>query len=366
MEQETQVLLENTAEFNEIRDGAPVAEENDVKDKKNYKIVWVSFILSILVVLEHSINYSIYNSSGFWYLVQKFIEQITDIAVPTFFVLSGFLFFKDLDQKSIKRKLISRIFSLVIPYLIWNFVDFLFYFALTNISFTANLMNMERIEFTFLNVLKCFYSNEYSVMHFVRNLIVYVVVSILFYHVIKIKYIGWLPALISFALCTVFRLELFNYFCLFLVGAYLGKCFPNFLLQYKFKKYLIAIFFGLFITINVVSTLLSCLKIYLANYFYFPITLIEVFAFWFCLDFITFKKPKYWWVGISFFIYCTHSIILESLEKIYLLLFGKSVLASVTCFFLVPLITLGIVVLFAYLLRRFVKPVWKILSGGRG
>lgn len=46
----------------------------------------------------------------------------TQIAVPTFFLISGFLFFKGLEQwdKSIwKRKIKSRFSSLILPYIIW-------------------------------------------------------------------------------------------------------------------------------------------------------------------------------------------------------------------------------------------------------
>ena len=48
---------------------------------------------------------------------------LAHIAVPTFFVISGYLFFMDLrqwDWQVYGAKLNKRIFTLFIPYLVWN------------------------------------------------------------------------------------------------------------------------------------------------------------------------------------------------------------------------------------------------------
>ena len=52
------------------------------------------------------------------------IQTITDMAVPTFFTMSSFLYFKDFDftWHSYQKKLHSRFFSLLIPFVAFNVV----------------------------------------------------------------------------------------------------------------------------------------------------------------------------------------------------------------------------------------------------
>lgn len=61
------------------------------------------------------------------YLMNFACEVLPTICVPLFFFISGFLFFynADFNESTYKRKLKSRYKSLMIPYLIWNFIGFL-------------------------------------------------------------------------------------------------------------------------------------------------------------------------------------------------------------------------------------------------
>ena len=81
------------------------------------KIKYVYFIMSVLVILIHSIN----NETKF----QLFFSEsgIGQFAVPLFFVISGFLFFRTAYTKlDVKRKLHNKIYTLLVPYLLWNLI----------------------------------------------------------------------------------------------------------------------------------------------------------------------------------------------------------------------------------------------------
>ncbi len=346
----------------------PPAQLHDEGERQNkecsYKIVWLSFFCSLLVLIRHAVNYDIYSVGGVWLYVQKFISQITDVAVPTFFVLSGFLLFKGLDKTTLKRKLVSRIFTLLIPYVIWNILGYFWAFLTTNLPFIAKYMNSPTLSFSFVGLLKELYYCNYSALWFVRNLIVYVPLSCAFIFVLKYKWVGWLPAAALYVLCVLFPIGILDYFCLFLLGGYLGKRFPDFILRFQCKKgYLLYGCIALFLIINAASTLWNKTLPYAL---YYPITFIEVCALWFSFDVVRWRQPRYWWVHISFFIYCTHSFLLESLEKLFLLLIGKSLFGSIVTFICAPTITLGLIIGVAYLLQRFLPSVWKVLTGGRG
>lgn len=42
------------------------------------------------------------------------------VCVPYFFVISGFLFFRNFDMKMLAAKYRSRCKSILVPYLVWN------------------------------------------------------------------------------------------------------------------------------------------------------------------------------------------------------------------------------------------------------
>lgn len=100
-----------------------------------------TLFLSVLVIFVHSTHFSLASlqavpHSGFFsasFLIKIeffFSEFLGQFAVPGFFFLSGFLFFRGLDDaKSWGRKLKSRVFSYVLPYLLWNSAMTLLYLS---------------------------------------------------------------------------------------------------------------------------------------------------------------------------------------------------------------------------------------------
>ena len=100
-----------------------------------------SFLLSLLVVFVHSTHFSVeelqsvarlpfFESSFLEKWEFFFSEFLGQVAVPGFFFLSGFLFFRGLDDvKSWGRKVKSRVFSYVLPYLLWNSAMTLLYLS---------------------------------------------------------------------------------------------------------------------------------------------------------------------------------------------------------------------------------------------
>ncbi len=65
-------------------------------------------------------------------LCRFFSQRITAVAVPMFFVISGFLFFRGKQTFTLsdyKAKLQSRAKTLLVPYIVWNLVAFLIYAA---------------------------------------------------------------------------------------------------------------------------------------------------------------------------------------------------------------------------------------------
>lgn len=79
---------------------------------------WMRFPLAVLVVFVHVPRQAGNLTEWIW------SDTIASMAVPLFFVLSGFLYFYNIDhiekpQEWYLRKTISRLKSIVFPYLFW-------------------------------------------------------------------------------------------------------------------------------------------------------------------------------------------------------------------------------------------------------
>lgn len=83
------------------------------------------FILIMGVVLIHSNIYHLTPSgfNGYGPEIVNFITSLMQVCVPSFFIISGYLFFYGVDNFTAdvyKKKLSSRFKTLFIPYMIWD------------------------------------------------------------------------------------------------------------------------------------------------------------------------------------------------------------------------------------------------------
>ena len=94
--------------------------------KETNKIKYIHFILSILVILIHSIN----NNTRF----ERFFSSengMGQFAVPLFFLISGFLFFKNANSMiDVKNKITKRVHTILLPYLLWNLIYYIIHLIL--------------------------------------------------------------------------------------------------------------------------------------------------------------------------------------------------------------------------------------------
>lgn len=82
------------------------------------KLRHLAFLGALLVVVQHSFAEATF--------LQAFVTRsLTRMAVPLFFVMSGFLLYKDyvMTFKWWKNKLLSRVLTLGIPYFVWGLIS---------------------------------------------------------------------------------------------------------------------------------------------------------------------------------------------------------------------------------------------------
>lgn len=284
-----------------------------------------SIVLCMLVVLihDHVPQYYDYGSNSinnfFHYVLMEIIPKITSIAVPSFFILSGFLFFRNYKIELTLQKYKSRFYSLVIPYLIWNTIGLVFE-MITRIPIFASLGKVNSDPFLPKSIFYGIFLHQYTILWFVFALIIYVVLAPLIFVCIKKRYIGVL--VILFIICLiqnqVLTITLPNgcYFessslAYYLVGSFIGLHRKDF---YSKK-----VSFKMFILSAICLLTVIGLECYFTNIQQecgVIELLVKSYLFWnFCsYSFIYLKEKK--WYGYTFFIYVIHLNVVRAVSAI--------------------------------------------------
>jgi surface polysaccharide O-acyltransferase-like enzyme len=369
-------------------------------------IDWLRFPLAGMVVFIHMnpvVNiqqidfHSLSFADNFFHIAGTlFSKTLPAIAVPSFFMFSGFLFFYKLskwNETVYFRKLKGRFKTLIIPYLLWNLVLIFIFVAI-------KIAKMDGSIYPFLNelydngllkifwnykewgtgqtnifgwVLSCNYGSYLLPLWFLRDLILCVSLTPLVYYFVKYTKI---------------------YSVIFLGILYYVKL-PDLSIGYNINQLIIALFFfsfGAYFSIfgkNLVSSLrkkqiiwLSLAGVFLilstclCNTFYisyfFPL---YVFTGVISAVIITsfFIEKEKWKVvktlsNASFFVYCLHSVFVLGvsgtiLRKTFTLLFHNEL--EIISYFLTPFLCVVICVSIYLLMRRFTPKILGLLTGNR-
>ena len=162
---------------------------------KNDSFFWkkkefISFLLSILVFFIHSYFAQEITDTSFISVVNHKVSyffscSITRFAVPMFFMMSGITFFKDYNNKKYLAKIKARLFTLVIPYLLWNTI-WMLWEIFTSYSFLSKLATSEPYPLTITSILKgIFFYNCNIPFWFIFDLIIFSFLAPIVFLIIK-------------------------------------------------------------------------------------------------------------------------------------------------------------------------------------
>lgn len=295
--------------------------------KKEYTLINVlKFFCAILVIAIHSI-YGKTNS-------EYFLKTTARIAVPIFFIISGYFIYNKVEKREFKRlnKYALHIFKL---YIIWSIVYLIFaydeFFVYDNI--TKNLLYITK-NFLFIGT---YYHLWYLISYFVAIYIVYfmynklgikfsLIISLILYlgSLLADSYYGLLPPCKLMAMVDIYIYlfgEMGNSFIWILIFIFLGMAIKKYNLNTKMIHYkmILTIVFCLFITENYIlryigisrdnnmSIFLLLLAPIIVMYI---LTLEEKFK-------ISFNKYNKFFKDSSLYIYLVHPLILK-----YIMLFS--------------------------------------------
>ena len=316
-------------------------------------------------------------------VVNFICNDFTRVCVPLFFAISGFLLFAGLNDYTGEvylRKLRSRIRSILIPYLIWNAVVF--------VLFTTKTILTQGFSTSYIidNIIKAFIGKfpggdssifePYNVpfdfpLWFIRNLFVYILISPVFYWIIK--RIGKIFIVVC---CLIFILGQWpkviflniNGIVFFSIGAYLAihKLDPAEIINKheSFFKMLVPIYFVLVILDAISFVLWGNL------YFYFHSAQIFIgfFVIYYLFQLFSYRHPSYKPLisgEAVFALYLIHGIVDNYLSKLESS-FGSFGVMSNLSFFLFDFIGMIVISLAIYRLIKNLSPsVAAVVFGGR-
>ena len=330
------------------------------------KIYYVTFVLAVFVIVLHSSYVEQLNPEligyDFSYVIQRIFLVIGEAAVPTFFVISGFLLFSKFTLKDYPRMLLKKLFSLVIPYLFWSLLAFVI------MQVFYPLIKGEAIEITFKSaIVDILLANECPHLWFIRPLLVFFICSPLLYFVFKYlkKWSIFIPAILFFVY-MFFRPEyggILIWIPMFFIGSYLA--YFNIPIMNKYRSRLISIIaMVVFISLAIVFAFMHTQY---EDYSYFCYRFVSPILVWLSLDILTsfFEKESVRDIfKTSAFIFFTHLFVVSGVKE--LLQLGIALDSNYHCvllFFLVFVISFIIDIGITYLLKKFVHPVYRFLGG---
>lgn len=328
------------------------------------KIRNLSFFSILLVVLLHSQMISI--STGYALWIQYFVTgELTRIAVPVFFAISGYLFFQNFSspiKDFFENKIKKRVRTVLIPYLFWNIWGFILF---SLIQWGRAEYRMPVVENKLNGVLYAILVNPVGTyqLWFLRDLFVIVLLSPIIY--IGIKYIKIFFVLLLFPFWILgiqYFIQIESVF-FFSLGAYIALVYKD-LLEKKCAKKEIAIF-------QFCMWLLYCcvLTEYRYEYYCHCLGILWGIGSIWCLYDVLYHFIRGSFLlknlaGYSFFVYVAHEPLLTVIKKI-LLYMGHSSIWILLIYFIAPIITISICLTIGRILRKYTPKFYAFISGGR-
>ncbi len=366
------------------------------------------FPLAILVVFAHSFGSAVdveqlhadgLSGMAVYDYLRIFISAvIARSAVPLFFIFSGFLFFKGVqqfDRTVYVEKLRKRWHSLAQPYLLWNILFILWTLALMirsillrgkpwsdigdyfaergylHILWDSHALGEDRT--TWLGVVEHSSGPELYPFWYMRDLMIMVVLAPVIYWLIKRLRLGFVLLLMAIYLLDI-RMPWFgdteaSAILFFSIGAYFSIMKQDFTQVLWRWRYVIC---PLAIILIVAQTATgSAMGNYTSLMVHHWLVVVQTFAFIIMASALCRYKKLYEWnrklAPTSFFIYALHPFILGVLKKIVVKLTPMSDMWYMQCidYLLAPLACVALCIAIYTVGRRWMPGAMKLLMGER-
>lgn len=333
----------------------PISREEAFRNKINV----ISILCAVLVVYLHSFSFNDGPRNSFAYHLEFFISRnIAQAAVPAFFAMSGFLFYRNFDLSQLFRKWKSRFHSLVIPYLLWNGISMLIFFVISRFSF----ISMEPFALNLENIFNGLIFYQYNLIFwFVFQLILLTYLCPVLYGLLKNRVVavclfGVLLTLYGLDIREIWFIEV-RAVIYYGFGAYFALHHQQWLISRE-KVSIFGIGAFLVAQVMIYTGLDERNIVYILDRI-----LLAVAVFDFSNLLTTVKVPRF--LQCSFPIYAMHNLILEFFNKVFSFALSPESNWILLDYFLSPILTIAIIALVNAFLLKYTPKVHGVLFGGR-
>ena len=333
---------------------------------RNGRFDLAAMIFSYMVVMIHSSYASFYHASGAIdvFLSDYYTDYLPGFAVPSFFMLSAIKFYRNYSYEDTVRKYKSRVNSLLIPYLAWNFLSVIWIMALSYLPIISHMIaGREKFTFTFSHLVG-------GPFWYLAMLMIFTLLCPVFLTLIRNKIVGvsciivlyLLDALpIPFPATTwpMFQWRTIVYCTAFyLIGAMIGRYgFDAFCkMPEKHPRFIAVCGYILAVALRGLTHNHEAVFI--------PAILIGFVSVWIFTGTIAIKHPDI--LSLSFFIYPAHTFVLPCVNKLLFLVLPKVPWMSIVNTVLGTALSYAICIVLGLGLRKILPPsVWGVLNGAR-
>lgn len=337
-------------------------------------MVAIVFIHNDLMNFRYGTNYVNESLTVFPTIFNIISGGICRIAVPLYFVISGYLFFYRPNEKNkinYKNKLHRRIQTLVIPYVLWNTL-YIGFFAFAQLIFPSLLSGNNKLiaNYSIIDYVHCYWDIIGGLFPingpfwFLRDLIVVSFLSPIIYWIIRISkgyiilllLLLWINDIGTVGQCGVLRIDSFLFYS---IGAWLSS--RNLPIAIHFRRTIKLILFVL-MTICVIGNIYNplftkgiiVLGLFLVPSYFLGVQLKNKFH----------KNPIF--QSSSFFIYAFHGVLITFLGKLSVRLFNvTNDWQFIVLYFILPVIVISISIITYKILDCIAPRILRVLIGKR-
>lgn len=330
------------------------------------KITWLTFFFSILVIWVHSYNAVLFlgnTGAGLRLdMLERFLgNRVGQIAVPGFFLMSSYLFFRNFTLDRLPVKWNSRTRSVLVPYILWNFIYYLGYIIGSRIPMVSEVIGKGKVSFTFTRAADAILNYTYNyVFWYLYQLILLILLAPLIYLLTKrlatafLFLTGILAAVYMGAALPFLNLDALFYYAFGAFAAIHGKnVTENGWNQKRFGAG-IALFFAAFLIMKGGVSAAAVMGFRLLV----PVGL------WLAVPEKCLGEAR-GWMKQNFFLYAVHFAMVRLINKTGALLLPAYPAVSLGLFLIMPAICVFFSFQIGRFLRKFLPILWQLLNGGR-
>ncbi|MEY8339098.1 acyltransferase family protein [Lachnospiraceae bacterium 62-35] len=333
------------------------------------KIHWFTFFFSLLVIWVHSANAETYlgwrDDTHFLFILQNYVGNVAaQVSVPGFFMISSYLFYRNFSMDRLIQKWTTRISTILVPFILWNFLYYMGYVLASRIPGLRDVVGKEIVPFNLMAAGDAILHYTYNyVFWYLYQLILLILLAPAIYFVVKRPWLAAVAgATILWAIGHGYRLVYLNLDALLYYGT--AACFAvheKGMVEKKWNCRRMAA--GIFTAgIGMGCLWLSASGIRVVWLVLFRL-LIPI-ALWLMTPEGKLPAAKSW-MKDNFFLYAVHFAIVRLINKTGAEILPPTVAVPLILYIFMPLFCVSLSSLMAAVIKSYAPPVWRILTGGR-